>query len=55
MWPLNASNTGAENAKGAKPMAKHRNRGNWPVDGHDKNFRNQAVGAAQNWVFLQPR
>ncbi|MET4028461.1 hypothetical protein ABIE59_004012, partial [Marinobacter sp. MBR-99] len=24
-------------------------------DGRDKNYKNQAVGRAQNWVFLQPR
>lgn len=55
MWLLDASNIGTDIVKGPKLTAKHWNRDIRLVGGRDKIYRNQAVGTAQNWVFLQPR
>ena len=52
---LDANNTGTNIVKGPKLTVEHWNRDIRPVDGRDKIYRNQAVGTAQNWVFLQPR
>lgn len=52
MWPLNGGNTGTETVKGPKLMAEHWNGDNKLADGGYKNFRNQALGTARNWVFL---
>jgi hypothetical protein len=52
---LDTSNTGSRSPKRPKRMAEHRNHGNRPVDGRDKNYRNQAFGMTRNRVFLQPR
>ena len=49
------SNAGFRGPKKPKWMAEHRNHGNRPVDGRDKNDRNQALGMTRNRVFLQPR
>ena len=52
---LGTSDAGARSPKRPKRMAEHRNHGNRPVGGRDKNYRNQVLGTARNRVFLQPR
>ena len=52
---LETSNASAKSPKRPKRIAEHRNHGNRPVDGRDKNYRNQVLGTARNRVFLQPR
>jgi len=52
---LETSNADARSPKRPKQMAEHRINENRPVDGRDKNYRNQALGTARNRVFLQPR
>ncbi|TBW48751.1 hypothetical protein EZI54_20920 [Marinobacter halodurans] len=55
MWPLNASNTGAETVKGPKLTAEHWYLDDQLADGRYKNLGKQALGTARNRVFLQPR
>ena len=52
---LETSNAGTKSAKRPKRMEEHRNHGNRPVEGRDKNYRNQALGMTRNRVFLRPR
>jgi len=55
MWPLDVNNSGTDIIKGPKLTTEHWNWDIRPVDGRDRINRNQAVGMAQTWVFLQPR
>lgn len=52
---LETSNAGAKSPKRPKRMAEYRNHENRPVEGRDKNYRNQALGMTRNRVFLRPR
>ncbi len=48
---LETSNADARSPKKPKRMAEHRNHGNRPVDGRDKNYRNEALGTGSESGF----
>ena len=48
---LETSNADARSPKKPKRMAEHRNHGDRPVDGRDKNYRNEALGTGSESGF----
>tara|TARA_Y100001973_G_scaffold8088_1_gene11129 strand:- start:593 stop:835 length:243 start_codon:yes stop_codon:yes gene_type:complete len=48
---LETRNAGTKSPKWPKRLEEHRNHGNRPVDGRDKNYRNEALGTGSESGF----